>query len=178
MRPSLSSFDTADGVITHAIFGGNDLLLTCVSKYGDYLRLGQLGGGALLSLIRCAMFNSIQLIGGRRIPAQISKEVIGCVAVVMAALVTERIWANESDQNKPMYLRAFLFPVAPNHYPHPVVLFALVLAFYGSCLRVFNTPVVRNFVKTFIANNGLPCLDHLALHAVSGYVGFYHRDAK
>ncbi len=156
VAPSLPRFDATDGVFPNAIFRSNFALKSRIGANSQHLRFSQFGRSALLSTIGGAMFDAIQLIVARRVPAQIFKPVIPWVAVIVAALHSLRSRANKSRQHQRVWTHNFLLAIFPQIHKWP-----RVINVSGICLNApsFNgayAAMIRNFVQPFKPNNSLP----------------------
>lgn len=172
MRPTFFCFDSRDSVRLDAVLSSNNCLKALIFSNSNNVSLAQLGGCTSGSPIRCAMMNAVALIGGRGIPSQIFKSIVGRIAVVMAALHALWLWAVESKHNGAMYAHHFGFVVLPKKNAAPPSAGLLVGGFKNSGSDAPNVSKVRDFIAPLKTGNVAP--DFRFIHRKCPLPGFGH----
>ncbi len=156
VTPSFPRLDAADGVFSDTIFRSNFALKPRIGANNQHLRFGQLGRSALLSAIGGAMFNAIQLIVARCVPAQIFKAIIKGIAIVVASLHAWRPWADKSLKHRLMRINDAKFVFSPQSDKRAAFLPIMRVRLNFARTRIANTPSIRNLIQPFVTNNVFP----------------------
>ena len=154
--PPLAIFDPADGALLDAVFSGDFALKSPVAADRIDLREGKFGGAASLPSVAGPVLHSVMLICRWRVPPQIIKHVVKCVAVVVAALHAHWARANESFQNKNGRLFDLEAVPLPKTEEGPVFCFARGLLLDAAGFYRSHLASVRDFIKAFKPDNWFP----------------------
>jgi len=158
VSPSFARFDPANAILQNAILIRNDALESGVGPNSADLRLRKFRGRVGFAKLVCSVALFIVNICFMSVPAQVCKNIIDWVSVVMTPLHSIRNWANKRGQNQcmdPKILWPIFFP-EKNEGVRPVLgIFTNSRLFQPSGSRS-NSAVIRNFVKSLKTNNGKP----------------------
>ena len=150
MRPTLAGFNATNlglpDMVSLRYFG----LRPWVVLDGSRLFFGKLGSSASLTSIRGAVFNAVHLIRRCRVPSQVAKVVVRCVAVVMASLASFRARTSKSGQDNSVNLKQLVRIVLPKQQIKSVVSLIMRRLFEATIAHVTDASTVRDIVKPFI----------------------------
>ena len=153
MRPTLTTFDSANGVLKNAIFSGNDTLEPCILSNQVDLNLSKLGRTAPLTPIGSPMFNSICLIVCRGIPSKIMEMVMPRIPIIMAAFHSFGSCANEGRKHQSVWSNYLLLSILPYVKKWPIVTEMRGWFFHLPRRAGIKIAKVRNPVESFVPNN-------------------------
>lgn len=171
MRPALPGFNPTNHTLGNAIVRRYFTVESLVYNYCHGLFFRELGGGAALTPIRCAMTSAVSLVRGWCIPPKIGKNIVRCVAVIVAALRASGRRANECPQHHAVNAHQFLSVVTPQHYmATPSIVLANCFEFAGP--KIANAPLVGNFIVGRKTNNRKPSFHKSPISQDKGI--FYH----
>lgn len=149
MGPTLSAFNTTDGVFPDTVISSYFPLKTGISSDRVNLFLSKLRCSAALTPVGCTVSDFIRVVVFARVPTKIIKPVVLRVSIIMAAFKALWPFAYKCLQNHCMWAHRLLTVVSPQHEKWTLIGRVDWLRLYFSRLYRSDSPKVRNLVKTF-----------------------------